>query len=101
MREAFAAMRQAFVAMRCEGKDANHEESCGHHALHGVRDPSRERRSECVGSSSGRETTRPARVGHLLSQVIRRKRRTRARILVQERIDAFLLRLVGHQENTP
>jgi hypothetical protein len=52
MRQAFVATRQAFVAMRCEGEDANHEESCGHHALHAVRDPSRERRSECVGSSS-------------------------------------------------
>ena len=59
----FLAMLHAFGATRCEGEDASHEESRGHYTLHGVPDPSRRRGCECVGSSSERETTRPACVG--------------------------------------
>ena len=70
MRSAFLAMLcpfpvriHAFAAIRCEGVDACHEESRSHHAFHGVPYPCRGRRRECVGSSSERETTRPACVG--------------------------------------
>jgi hypothetical protein len=63
MRRPFVAVLYAFAATRCEREDALHEESHDHHALHGVPDPSLERRSECVGSSSERATTRPAYVG--------------------------------------
>jgi hypothetical protein len=70
MRAAFLAMLcpfpvrlHAFAAILCEGVDASHEESRGHHALHGVPYPCRGRRSECVGSSSKRETTRRSCVG--------------------------------------
>jgi len=59
----FLAMLHAFAATRCEGEDAIHEESRGHHALHRVPDPSRGRGSACVGSDSARETTGPAYVG--------------------------------------
>jgi len=59
----FLAMLHAFAATRCEGEDALHEESRGHHALHRVPDPSRGRGSACVGSDSARETTGPAYVG--------------------------------------
>jgi hypothetical protein len=72
----FVARLHAFAATRCEGEDARHEESRGHHALRSVpflvlttlrqsREravPSRERGSECVGSSSERGTTRHAYV---------------------------------------
>ncbi len=43
MLHAFPAMLHAFAAMRCEGEDAIHEESRGHHALHAVPDPFRRR----------------------------------------------------------
>jgi hypothetical protein len=59
----FAAMLHAFAATPCEGEDAVHEESRGHHALHGMPDPFRERRSERVGCSSERATTGPASIG--------------------------------------
>jgi hypothetical protein len=55
-------MRHVFAATRCEGEDVNHEESRAHHSLHGAPDSPRGRGRECVGSSSRRETTRPARV---------------------------------------
>jgi hypothetical protein len=63
MRWPFLAMLHAFAATRCEDKDAVHEESRGHHARHGMPDPSRGRGSECVGSSSECETTRSLYVG--------------------------------------
>jgi hypothetical protein len=70
-------MLHAFAATLCEGEDAIHEELQGHRALQSVAFlvlttlrqsrgravPSRGRGSECVGSSSERETTRSARVG--------------------------------------
>jgi hypothetical protein len=87
----FVAMLRAFAATRCEGEGTVREESGGHHALHsllllvlttprqsrgravlvlttprqsrGRAVPSRGRGSECVGSSSERETTRSAYVG--------------------------------------
>ena len=58
-----AAVLHAFAATRCEGEDAVHEESFGHHVRHGVPDPYRARGSERVGSSSERATTLPVRVG--------------------------------------
>jgi hypothetical protein len=63
MRAAFLEMLHTFAARRCGGEGASHEESRGHHALHGVPDLSRGRRSECVGDCPERETTRPACVG--------------------------------------
>jgi len=59
----FLAMLRAFAATRCEGEVAIHEEPRGHHALHAVPDPSRERGSSCVGSGSECETTRYAHLG--------------------------------------
>jgi hypothetical protein len=75
----FLGMLHAFAATRCEDVDAIHEESPGHHALHSIlfpvpttprqkrghAVPSRERGSECIGSSPERETTRPGHVGML------------------------------------
>jgi hypothetical protein len=57
---AFPAMLHVFAGMPCEGEDAVPEESRGHHALHWIPDASHGRGDECVGSSSERETTRPA-----------------------------------------
>jgi hypothetical protein len=63
MLHSFLGMLYALAATLCEGEDAIHEELRGHHALHGVPDPFRERARECVGSSSERETMPPAYVG--------------------------------------
>jgi hypothetical protein len=60
MLRAFPAMLHVFAPMPCEGEDAVPEESRGHHALHWIRDASLGREDECVGSSSERETMRPA-----------------------------------------
>jgi hypothetical protein len=60
----FLAMLHAFAATCSECEDARHEESHGHHALHGVLDRFHGRGSECVGSCSERKTTpvrRPCR----------------------------------------
>jgi hypothetical protein len=75
----FLGMLHAFAAMLCESVDVIHEESRGHHAFHWILSlvlttprqsrgravPSRERGSECVGSSPERATMRPAHVGML------------------------------------
>jgi hypothetical protein len=53
----FLAMLHAFAATRCEGEDAVHEESPRHQAICPLSDLFRRRGSECVGSSSVRETT--------------------------------------------
>jgi hypothetical protein len=77
MRRPFVARLYAFAATPCEGEGARHEESCGRHAVRhvpflalttpqqsrGRAVPSRERGSECVGSSSERGEMRPAYVG--------------------------------------
>jgi hypothetical protein len=63
MLHAFLAMLHAFAATQTEAEDAVHQESRAHRPLHRVPDPSRVRRSECVGSDSERATMRTARVG--------------------------------------
>jgi hypothetical protein len=63
MHRSFVAMPYAFAATRCEGEDARHEESLVRSALHSMPDPCRGRGSQCVGSSSERETTRHAYIG--------------------------------------